>query len=211
MTFDRITVRAEQMGGVPCIRGLRIPVATGVGMVADGMTTDEILAAYPDLEAAGPPPSVHAWRRALADGDAVLIALPEYGHSLPGALKNAIDWVIGSGELYRKVVGITAAVPHESRGLRELEALARTLGAVDAILVWNAPLVHRHGVFGGDELRLRQILDGRVCVDELDVHDVTQVVVIDARHQLTEQFEALTLPGNERVLLPHRAQVDAFA
>lgn len=52
MTFDRITVRAEQLGGVPCIRGLRIPVATVVGMVADGMTTDEILAAYPDLEAA---------------------------------------------------------------------------------------------------------------------------------------------------------------
>ncbi|HEY2742894.1 MAG TPA: DUF433 domain-containing protein [Gaiellaceae bacterium] len=52
MTFDRITVRAEQMGGVPCIRGLRIPVATVVGMVADGMATDEILAAYPDLEAA---------------------------------------------------------------------------------------------------------------------------------------------------------------
>ena len=52
MTFDRITVRADQMGGVPCIRGLRIPVATVVGMVADGMTNDEILAAYPDLEPA---------------------------------------------------------------------------------------------------------------------------------------------------------------
>lgn len=52
MTFDRITVRAEQMGGVPCIRGLRIPVATIVGMVADGMTREEILAAYPDLEPA---------------------------------------------------------------------------------------------------------------------------------------------------------------
>jgi uncharacterized protein (DUF433 family) len=52
MTFARITVRAEQMGGVPCIRGLRIPVATVVGMVADGMTTDEIVAAYTDLEAA---------------------------------------------------------------------------------------------------------------------------------------------------------------
>ena len=52
MTFERITVRADQMDGVPCIRGLRIPVATVVGMVADGMTVDEILAAYPDLEAA---------------------------------------------------------------------------------------------------------------------------------------------------------------
>jgi uncharacterized protein (DUF433 family) len=52
MTFARITVRAEQTGGIPCIRGRRIPVATVVGMVADGKTTDEILAAYPDLEAA---------------------------------------------------------------------------------------------------------------------------------------------------------------
>jgi uncharacterized protein (DUF433 family) len=51
MTFMRITVRPEQMGGVPCIRGLRIPVATVVDMVADGMTREEILAAYPDLEA----------------------------------------------------------------------------------------------------------------------------------------------------------------
>ena len=49
--FERITVRPEQMGGVPCIRGLRIPVATIVDMVADGMSEAEILDAYPDLEA----------------------------------------------------------------------------------------------------------------------------------------------------------------
>jgi len=49
MIFTRITVNARQMGGVPCIRGLRIPVAMVVGMVADGMTTDEIMRAYPDL------------------------------------------------------------------------------------------------------------------------------------------------------------------
>jgi uncharacterized protein (DUF433 family) len=39
------------MGGVPCIRGLRIPVATVVAMVADGMNQEEILLAFPDLEA----------------------------------------------------------------------------------------------------------------------------------------------------------------
>jgi uncharacterized protein (DUF433 family) len=50
MRFTRITVNAKQMGGMPCIRGLRIPVATVVGMVADGMTEAEILSAYPDLE-----------------------------------------------------------------------------------------------------------------------------------------------------------------
>jgi len=37
MEFTRITVNPEQMGGIPCIRGLRIPVATIVGMIADGM------------------------------------------------------------------------------------------------------------------------------------------------------------------------------
>lgn len=51
MPFPRITTSANQMGGVPCIRGLRIPVATVVGMIADGMTPTEILTAYPDLEA----------------------------------------------------------------------------------------------------------------------------------------------------------------
>ena len=50
MKFHRITVDSKQMGGVPCIRGLRIPVATVVGMVADGMNEREILKAYPDLE-----------------------------------------------------------------------------------------------------------------------------------------------------------------
>ena len=52
MKFTRITVNPHQMGGVACIRGLRIPVASVVGMVADGMTQAEILKAYPDLEAA---------------------------------------------------------------------------------------------------------------------------------------------------------------
>jgi uncharacterized protein (DUF433 family) len=50
MTFERITIDPEKMGGVPCIRDLRMPVATVVAMVAEGMTDDEILVAHPDLE-----------------------------------------------------------------------------------------------------------------------------------------------------------------
>jgi uncharacterized protein (DUF433 family) len=50
MRFTRITVDPRQMGGVPCIRGLRMPVATVVGMVADGMSVDEILREHPTLE-----------------------------------------------------------------------------------------------------------------------------------------------------------------
>ena len=50
MTFTRITVDPNRMGGVACIRSLRFPVATVVAMVADGMSTVEILAEHPDLE-----------------------------------------------------------------------------------------------------------------------------------------------------------------
>lgn len=50
MTFPRITIDHKQMGGVPCIRGLRIPVATVVGMVADGMADAEIFHSFPDLQ-----------------------------------------------------------------------------------------------------------------------------------------------------------------
>jgi uncharacterized protein (DUF433 family) len=50
MKFARITLDPAQMGGVPCIRGLRIPVATVVSMLGEGMSEAEILATYPDLE-----------------------------------------------------------------------------------------------------------------------------------------------------------------
>jgi uncharacterized protein (DUF433 family) len=63
VTHERITVEADKMGGVPCLRGLRIPVATVVGMVADGMTPDEIVAELPPLE----PEDVAAALRYAAD------------------------------------------------------------------------------------------------------------------------------------------------
>lgn len=50
MDFARTTVDPDVMGGAPCIRGLRIPVATVVIMIADGMTPAKIIAELPDLE-----------------------------------------------------------------------------------------------------------------------------------------------------------------
>ncbi len=50
MQFTRVTVDPSQMGGVPCLRGLRIPVATVVDMVANRMSEEEILESFPDLE-----------------------------------------------------------------------------------------------------------------------------------------------------------------
>jgi len=63
--FQRITVAPNQMGGVPCIRGMRIPVATIVAMVADGMSWDEILRAYPDLEPEDIREALHYSRQSL--------------------------------------------------------------------------------------------------------------------------------------------------
>lgn len=51
MKFKRITVNPKQMDGMACLRSARIPVATVVAMLADGMSNEEILQAYPDLEA----------------------------------------------------------------------------------------------------------------------------------------------------------------
>jgi NAD(P)H-dependent FMN reductase len=100
----------------------------------------------PDLEEPEAPAPVQAWRQALAQSDAVLIACPEYGHSLPGVLKNAIDWVIGSGELEHKVVAITAAVPAPERGRLGLNSLRDTLRAVSAAIVSAVPIARGAGL-----------------------------------------------------------------
>jgi uncharacterized protein (DUF433 family) len=55
MDYERITIDPAKMRGVPCIRGLRIPVATVLGQLAAGRTADEILDEFPDLEAADIP------------------------------------------------------------------------------------------------------------------------------------------------------------
>ena len=74
MTFTRITVRPDQIGGVPCIRGLRIPVATVVDMVATGMRAKEILAAYPDLEAEDIEEALHYAAEAVRERELPLTA-----------------------------------------------------------------------------------------------------------------------------------------
>jgi chromate reductase len=100
----------------------------------------------PDLEGSEPPPVVAELRRRVAESDALLIATPEYGHSLPGSLKNAIDWLIGTGELESKVVAITSAVPAPERGRLGLAALRTTLGAVSARIAYQEPIVRGEGL-----------------------------------------------------------------
>lgn len=67
MTYQRITTDPAQMAGQPCIRGLRIPVASVVAMVADGMTVGEITDALPDLEPEDVSEALHYAAQALRE------------------------------------------------------------------------------------------------------------------------------------------------
>ena len=84
----------------------------------------------PDLEA-DVPQVVVEFRAALAGADAVLLAVPEYAFGIPGALKNAIDWTVGSGSLDGKRVGVLSVAP-PGRGSDVRHALGRVLTAINA-------------------------------------------------------------------------------
>jgi NAD(P)H-dependent FMN reductase len=107
--------------------------------IYDGLATLPLF--NPDIEVVGTPAAVSQLREELSHADGVIIASPEYGFSLPGSLKNAIDWVIGSGELNEKPIAVTASVGNLGRGQRGLKALLVTLGAVGARIVGGEPIV----------------------------------------------------------------------
>jgi len=74
MNFTRITINSKQMGGIPCIRGLRIPVATIVSLVADGILVNGILEHYPDLEKEDIKEALHYASQAVKERELPLIA-----------------------------------------------------------------------------------------------------------------------------------------
>jgi len=78
------------------------------------------------------PAVVETFRALVQSADGVVIATPEYAHGLPGSLKNLLDWLVGSGELYDKRVVITSAAPAAERGKHARADLERTLRAQGA-------------------------------------------------------------------------------
>ena len=107
----------------------------------------------PDLEQAPAPvpPAVAHWRAALAAADMILISSPEYAHGVPGALKNALDWVVGSGELMGKPVGLLNASAASRFAHPQLVEVLTTMSAVvvpEATVLLDIP---RRGV---DAVRL---------------------------------------------------------
>lgn len=96
---------------------------------------NQIPAFNPDLEAKDDSEPVTRFRRALRESDVVLISTPEYAHGIPGALKNALDWVVGSGELSGKPVAMVNA---SSRGAYAQASLKEVLTTMDARVLQEA-------------------------------------------------------------------------
>ena len=90
----------------------------------------------PDLEGAEPS-SVLAFRELLKKADGVFISSPEYAHGVPGALKNALDWIVGSGELADKPVSILNASPMATYAQA---SLAETITVMSARVITEASL-----------------------------------------------------------------------
>jgi chromate reductase, NAD(P)H dehydrogenase (quinone) len=88
----------------------------------------------PDLEEANLPPVIDFCAQ-LQSADGILICSPEYAHGVPGVLKNALDWVVGSGEFMGKPVALLNASP---RATHAQAALIETLTTMDAYVVTDA-------------------------------------------------------------------------
>lgn len=90
-----------------------------------------------DLDNESPPPSVQGFRAQLKACDGALICSPEYAHGVPGSLKNALDWMVSSGEFMGKPVALLNASTSASHAQSQLQ---ETLSVMMAQVVPNASL-----------------------------------------------------------------------
>lgn len=109
----------------------------------------------PDLESA-PPATVARFRRSLEAADGVVLAVPEYTLGIPGALKNSLDWLVGSGSLYRKPVALLHVAP-PGRGAHVRESLEHVLKAHNAAVTRHSVPIAPRDLDASGELS-----DGRI-------------------------------------------------
>jgi chromate reductase, NAD(P)H dehydrogenase (quinone) len=103
------------------------------------------------------PVAVERLRTLVQLSDGVLFATPEYAHGLPGVLKNALDWMVGTGELYGKPVVIVSAEPSADRGVHARADLERTLRAQGAEVLSSTTIVVPTSVRG------REVFDPNIA------------------------------------------------
>ena len=102
----------------------------------------------PDLDKQGsrPPAAVARLKTQLAESDALLISSPEYAHGVPGALKNALDWLVSGEEMPGKPVGLLTASGVSQHAPAALVEILRTMsasvvpGAVRVVPLGGRPL-----------------------------------------------------------------------
>jgi chromate reductase, NAD(P)H dehydrogenase (quinone) len=94
----------------------------------------------PDLDLDGIDTAVANWRRLLKEANGVLICTPEYAKGVPGSLKNALDWVVSSGEFVNKPVAVISASPHPDGGAIAYASLLGTLSMMSASVVEGGTL-----------------------------------------------------------------------
>lgn len=137
---------------------------TALLRAARGLLSDEIvLSLYeglaelphfnPDLDADPAPAPVARLRARIAEADGVLICSPEYAHGVPGSLKNALDWIVSSGEFTDKPVLLINASPSFMGGSiaqANLVEILRVMGAklADEAVVSVASVSRKVGANG---------------------------------------------------------------
>lgn len=109
----------------------------------------------PDIEDENQPASVTAFREALSKADGVIISTPEYAHGVPGALKNALDWVVGTSELVEKPIALFNASPRSTYAVAHL---SETLVVMSAHLVDDAHVTV--------QMAGRELPEGGIAADE---------------------------------------------
>ncbi len=117
-----------------------LPPLAPVGMeivVFDGIA--DLPHYSPELDTDTPPASVLRWRGLLQGSEAALFCTPEYAHGMPGSLKNALDWLVSSGEFDGgKPCAALSAAPSVGGGDRALAWLAQTLAVLGAFVPADA-------------------------------------------------------------------------
>ncbi|MEL6718070.1 MAG: NADPH-dependent FMN reductase [Bacteroidota bacterium] len=95
---------------------------------------------------------VKNWQSAVQKADAVIICTPEYIHNIPALLKNALEWLVDSGELYNKRVLAMTFTPNAPRGEKAMQSLIWSLQALNANIVGQLPLYANEIAFEKGEI-----------------------------------------------------------
>lgn len=109
------------------LRALRLVAPEGTDVELEA-SLDALPFFNPDVEEAGPPPAVIAWRERIRESAGLVISSPEYAHGVSGVLKNALDWLVGGVEISGKPVAVVNTRPQATIAHAALLETLRVMG-----------------------------------------------------------------------------------